>query len=228
MDPGDTQYLFKETRLNLEPPSPASLVGIRVPSKAAGFRDQQRLLANDSPAEDETTFRLRHLATASSVYHRRWNDTPRSFLWRVLDDGRLLSIRAVDICKKDKAPDAPLVLNFIFAVPIQPGCVAFADPEEHDALCVFVLDQASQLYSFTLRPDLFRKRTAVDASLSELGKVQSPAGLGFKSPHRLLAVDVNILLATVNDGGIIRFDRIKTNDCESSSPSTRDMHRRHD
>ncbi|KAM4059571.1 nucleoporin domain-containing protein [Hirsutella rhossiliensis] len=212
MDASETQYLFKETRLNLDPPSPASGVGIRVPSKAASFRGQQRLLANDSPAEDETAFRLNNLATASSVYHRRWHDTPRSFLWRVLEDGRVLSIRAVDICKKDKAPDAPLVLNFSFAVPIQPGCVAFADPEEHDALCVFVLDQASQLYTFTLRPDLFRKRTAVDASLSELGKVQSPAGLGFKSPHRLVAVNVNLILATVNDGGIIRFDRTKTND----------------
>lgn len=216
MDSGETQYLFKETRLNLEPPSPASGVGIRVPSKAASSRAQ---LANDSPAEDETTYRLKNLATASSIYHRRWHDTPRSFLWRVLEDGRVLSIRAVDICKKDKAPDAPLVLNFGFAVPIRSGCVAFADPEEHDALCVFVLDQASQLYTFTLRPDLFRKRTAVDSSLSELGKVQSPAGLGFKTPHRLVAVSVNTILATVNDGGIIRFDRAKTNDCKLAWPS---------
>lgn len=215
MDSGETQYLFKETRLNLEPPAPASVVTIRVPSKAASGRGQRRL-AHDLSAEDETTFRLKNLAVTSSVYHRKWHDTPRSFLWRVLDDGTLLSIRAVDICKKDKAPDAPLVLNFNFAVPIQQGCVAFADPEEHDALCVFVLDQASQLYTFTLRPDLFRKRTAIDAGLSELGKVQSPAGLGFKSPHRLIAVTANTLLATVNDGGMIRFDKTKTEDCRLS------------
>ncbi|PHH90928.1 hypothetical protein CDD83_2227 [Cordyceps sp. RAO-2017] len=213
MDSGETQYLFKETRLNLEPPSPASVVGIRVPSKAGGFRGQPGLLGHDSCPEDETTFRLKNLAAASSVYHRRWHDTPRSFLWRVLEEGRVLSIRAVDVCRRDnKAPDAPLVLNFNFTLPIQPGCVAFADPEEHDALCVFVLDQASQLYTFTLRPDLFRKRAAVDASLSELGKVQSPAGLSFKSPHRLVAVSANTVLATVNDGGMIRFDKTKTDD----------------
>ncbi|KJZ72603.1 hypothetical protein HIM_07962 [Hirsutella minnesotensis 3608] len=212
MASGETQYLFKETRLNLEPPSPASIASIRVPSKASGSRSQQKLLAHDASTEDETTFRLRNLASASSVFHRKSHDTPRSFLWRVLEDGHVLNIRAVDICKKDKAPDAPLVLNFTFSVPIQPGCVAFADPEEHDALCVFVLDQASQLYTFTLRPDLFRKRTAVDASLGELGKVQPSTGLGFKHPHRLVAVSTNVLLVTVNDGGIIRFDRAKSND----------------
>ncbi|KYK55477.1 DNA repair protein RAD51 [Drechmeria coniospora] len=212
MDSSDIQYLFKEIRLNLEPPSPASVVTIRVPSKAAGSSRGQRSLALDASVEDETTFKSKHLAGASSVYHRKWHDTPRSFLWRVLEDGTLLSIRAVDMCKKDKAPDAPLILNFHFQVPIQPGCVAFADPEEHDALCIFVLDEASQLYTFTVRPDLFRRRTAIDAGLSEVGKVQTPAGLGFKSAHRMVAVTANTLLVTVNDGGMIRFDKAKTDD----------------
>lgn len=209
MEQQEAHILFKETRLNLEPSSPAVQVSIRVPSKTGGARTQQ---TSDPSVDDETTFRLRNLTGASSIYHRRWHDAPRSFLWRVLDDGRLLSIRVVDLCKRDKAPDAPLVLNFTFALPIQPGCVAFSDPQEHDALCVFVLDRASQLFTFTLRPDCFRRRAAVDASLSELGKVQTPAGLGFKTPHRLIAVTSDILLATVNDGGMIRFDRNRTDD----------------
>lgn len=224
MDTGVSQFLFKETRLNLEPASPASVVGVRVPSNASHSRGHQRLV-DDSPAEDETAFRLKNLSVASSVYHRKWHDSPRSFLWRVLGDGKVLNVRAVDICKKDKGPNAPLVLNFTFSVQIKPGCVAFADPEEHDALCVFVLDQSSQLFTFTLRPDLFRKRTAVDAGLMELGKVQSPAGLGFKTPHRLVAVNTSTLLATVSDGGIIRFDRTKGNNCEFGpfcAPATTD------
>lgn len=211
MDSGEIQFLFKETRLNLEPPAPASVVTIRVPSKSASGRGQRRA-THDASAEDETVFRLKNIAVASSIYHRKRHDAPRRFLWRVLDDGTLLSIRAVDVCKRDKAPDAPLVLNFNFAVPIQPGCVALADPEEHDALCVFILDQASQLYTFTLRPDLFRKRTAIDAGLSELGKVQSPAGLGFKSPHRMVAVTANTVLVTVSDGGLIRLDKTRGDD----------------
>jgi nuclear pore complex protein Nup160 len=214
MDSGEIQYLFKETRLNLEPPAPASVVSIRVPSKNGNSRSQRRLTTHDSSSEDETTFRLKNLAVSSSIYHRKWHDTPRNFLWRVLEDGTVLSIRAVDVCKYDKTPDAPLVLNFNFGVPIQTGCVAFSDPEEHDALCVYVLDQSSQLYTFTLRPEFFRKRTAIDAVLSELSKVQSPAGLSFKSPHRLVAVTSNTLLVTVSDGGIIRLDKTRLDDCE--------------
>ncbi|KAH7223220.1 nucleoporin Nup120/160-domain-containing protein [Fusarium oxysporum] len=214
MDQGDTEYLFKETRVNLDPPTSSSVVTIRVPSNSIQSRNYRKP-ARENTAEDETTFRTKNLATASSVYHRTWHDTPRSFLWRVLEDGTLLSIRAVDVCKKTQATDSPLVLNFHFSVPIQPGCVTFSDPEEHDSLCVFVLDQAYQLYSFTLRPDLFRKRSAVDAGLSDLGKVQAPAGLGFKHPHRMIAVNAETLLITVNDGGMIRLDKNKAHEPSS-------------
>ncbi|KAG6037411.1 hypothetical protein E4U41_005164 [Claviceps citrina] len=212
MDSGDIQYLFKETRLNLEPPAATSVVNIRVPSKTGSSRSQQRIASNHPSTDDEATFRTKNIASASSIYHRKWHDSPRSFLWRVLEDDSVLSIRVVDVCKKDKTADTPLVLNFNFGVPIKAGCVAFADPEEHDALCVFVLDQSSQLFTFTLRPDFFRKRTALDAVLSELCKVHSPAGLTFKSPHRLVAVTANTLLVTVSDGGMIRFDKRRSDD----------------
>lgn len=208
MDSGETHYLFKETRLNLEPPAPGSVVTIRVPSGASSSRTSQKAL-RDSPGDHETIFRRQNLANAAGIYHRQYHTSPRSFLWRVLDDGGLLSIRVVDVCKKDvKTPDALLVLNLQFSTPIQPGCVALSDPQEHDALYVYVLDQACQLFSFTLRPDFFRKRAPQDVSPSELGaKVQAPAGLGFKHPHRLVAVDQDTLLVTVNDGGMIRFDK---------------------
>lgn len=211
MDSGDTQYLYKETRLNLEPPAAASVVTIRVPS-LSGTGDGFDSKITVGAAEDETAFRRKNLATATSLYHRQFHDTPRGFLWRVLEDGHLLSVRAADVCRHNKTQDASLVLNFHFSVPIQPGCVALADPQEHDALCLFVLDTSSHLYTFTLRPDLFRKRTAVDAGLSDLAKVQAPAGLGFKYPHRMVAVSANTLLVTVNDGGMIRLDRNQADD----------------
>lgn len=212
MDSSDLQYLYKETRLNLEPPSPSSVVTIRVPA-GSGSRGRPKL---SHDAEDETTFRLKNLATAASIYRRKWHDSPRNFLWRVLEDGTLLSIRAVDVSKKDKAADASLIINFHFTAPIQPGCVVFSDPEEHDALCVHVLDQACYLYTFTLRPDLFKRRGAVDAGLPDICKVQSPSGLTFKYPHRMVAVSANTLLVTVNDGGMIRFDRQKGDDASNA------------
>ncbi|CEJ90670.1 Putative Dna repair protein rad51 [[Torrubiella] hemipterigena] len=214
MDSGDTQFLFKETRLNLEPPAPASIVTIRVPSTSAQARSQRQRSA-DGASEEEAAFKQKNLASSSAIYHRQFHHGPRSFLWRVLEDGTLLSIRAIDIARENKGLDATLILNFHFTVPIQPSCVAFADPQEHDALCVFVLDTSCHLYTFTLRPEFFRKRTAVDIGLADLAKVQAPAGLGFKYPHRMVAVSSNTLLVTVNDGGMIRFDRNHADDPSS-------------
>ncbi|KOS20607.1 Nucleoporin nup120 [Escovopsis weberi] len=215
MDSGEIQYLFKETRLNLDPPSPSVVITVRVPPSSNGYyRSRSRIAAYD--VEDETSFRSRNLASAASVYQRKWHDSPRRFLWRVLEDGMLLSVRAVDVCKRDKEADASLILNFQFNAPIQPGCIALSDPEEHDALCVNALDINCQLYTFTLRPDLFKRKSAVDAKLSEICKMQAPSGLSFKYPHRMVAVSSDILLVTVSDGGMIRFDRQKPEDSPSA------------
>lgn len=211
MDSGETQYFYKETRLNLEPSSSSLVVNVRLPgSNSRGQRDKR---GNDN-ANDVSSLESKYLASASSIYHRKWHDSPRSFLWRVLENGTVLSVRVADVYKKDKESDSPLVLNFHFTTPIQPNCVAFADPQEHDALCVFVIDQSKHLWTFTLRPDLFRKRSAVDAGLSDLAKRHVPTGLSLKHPHRMVAVSTDILLITVNDGGMIRFDRTSPSDCK--------------
>jgi nuclear pore complex protein Nup160 len=204
MDYGDTPFLYKETRLSLEP---EKTVVLKIPSTG---RNHYRA---DIAVEDEAAFRQNNLAIASSIYRRKWHDSPRSILWRVLGDGTVLSIRAFDVCQKSSVADTNLVLNFHFTVPIQPSCVVFTEPKEHDALGVFVLDQANQLYSFMLRPDMFRKKSALDSVLQDLAKVQALAGLGFKHAHRMVAVSEKTLLVTVNDGGMIRLDREKSSDC---------------
>lgn len=212
MDSGETQYFYKETRLNLEPPSSSLVVNVRLPG--SNSRARRSIQASDSNSNDVSALESQYLASASSIYHRKWHDSPRSFLWRVLENGTVLSIRVADVYKKDKDSDSPLVLNFNFTTPVQPNCVVFADPQEHDALCVFVIDQSKHLWTFTLRPDLFRKRSAVDAGLSDLAKRHVPTGLSLKHPHRMVAVSTDILLITVNDGGMIRFDRTAPTDCE--------------
>jgi nuclear pore complex protein Nup160 len=176
MDSSDAPYVLKETRLNLEPPASAFVVNIKVPSTSASNRYQRQSVQKPAD-EDETAFRLKNLATASSIYRRQWHDTPRSFLWRVLDDGSVLSIRVVDVSRTKDAPESSLILNFRFPAPIQPGCVALADPQEHDALGVYVLDQVNQLYSFMLRPEFFRKKSSMDAVLTDFAKIYSPSWL---------------------------------------------------
>jgi nuclear pore complex protein Nup160 len=217
MDSGESQYLFKETRLNLEPSSPSVIINIQVPRLANQGRSANRRAVNgDSNAtEEEIEFRRKNLATASSISHRLWHDSPRSFLWRVIEDGTILSVRAVDVCKQERESDAPLILNFHFSVPIIPSCIALADPKDHDALCIFVLDETYHLHYISLRPDAFRKRSTMETGFSEICKSYLPPVFGFKHPHRMVAVSADQLVVMLTDGGLVRLDRNKAHDGKS-------------
>ena len=209
----DFEILYKETRLNLEPASQSSTIQIRVAPPSAYARASSS--RSSSSADDERGYRSKSLATASSIYYRKHhNHSPRGFLWRVLDHGTVLSLRVADVCKQQKEADAPLILNLRFAAAIRPSCVGFADAEDNDALCVHVVDYSNQLWSITLRPDPFRRRTATDSGLGDACKSYSPPGFGFKHPHRLEVVNFNQLIVTMHDGGILKFDRTKGLECK--------------
>ncbi len=203
----DFEILYKETRLNLEPASQSSTVQLRVAPHNAYTRSSSSRGA--SSADDERAYRSKSLATASSIYYRKHNNSPRGFLWRVLDNGTVLSIRVADVSKRQKESDTPLILNLRFPTAIRTPCVGFADHEDQDALCVFVIDHANQLWSITLRPDHFRKRAATEGGLGDACKSHSPPGFGFKHPHRLAVVNSDQLIVTMHDGGILKFDRNK-------------------
>ncbi|KAI1847480.1 hypothetical protein JX265_013956 [Neoarthrinium moseri] len=207
MSSRDPLYLHKETRLNLEAPSSALIVNVKLPSGSATARGQRR---PHPPDEDEKLFRSRNCAVASSIYHRKHHAAPRSFLWRVLDADTLLSVRCIDVCKTKKSPDANLVVNLRFTQPIRPSCVALADSPDHDALSVFVVDQSNQFFTITLKPEHFRRPSPAD--IADLCKVHSSAALGIKVAHRLIAADDNLLVVTTHDGGILKLDRNKGHD----------------
>lgn len=211
MDP-EPPITFKETRVNLEPASPASVVHIRLPSPSNSKSRDRRLKAAKKYGEEESTYRSKNLATAASIYHRKHHDSPRTFLWRVLEDDYVLSIRAADVCKKANADDANLILHLRFPNPVRTSCIALADPAEHDALNLFVLDHTNYLYTITLRPDHFRKRSATENGLGDACKPHLAGSFSFKHPHRLIAVSAYHVIVTFHDGGIIRFDRNKSHD----------------
>ncbi|KAI0450657.1 nucleoporin Nup120/160-domain-containing protein [Xylaria acuta] len=201
---------FKETRLNLEPSSSTFVVDVQLPSAATSSKNRRQTNGSARSNGDDGVLRAQGCAAASAVYHRKHHHYPRSFLWRVLEDNSILSLRTVDVCKPDRASDANLILNLHFPHPIRPACVALSDPPDHDALAVFVLDDAGQLYSLFLRPDSFRKRSFVEAGLGDACKLFIVNSLqSFKTPYRLAAVNTEQLIVTLTDGGHIRLDKSK-------------------
>jgi len=208
----DFEVLYQEARLNLEPFSPSSIAQIRVAPQGPSARSSS-IRSSVNAADDEKAYRAKNLATASSIYYRENHSSPRAVLWRVLENDTVLSLRAADLHKQQKEADVPLILNLRFPSAIRTSCIGFADPTDHDVLCVFVIDQSNQLYSITLRPDHFKKRSATDgAGLGEACKVYSPPGFSFKHPHRLAVVGPDQLIVTMHDGGILRFDRNTSHD----------------
>ncbi|CAK7212136.1 hypothetical protein SBRCBS47491_001370 [Sporothrix bragantina] len=263
-------YAYKETRVSLEPASPATVVHAQVPAanggsvrrltsrlvggngsngnsngvnsitRSIGHSNLSSSLTNLSGSsggdsntftEEERFFRAKSLASESGIFHRRHHDAPRSFLWRVLEGGHVLSIRAVDVAKHQNdasastatpsSADAPLTLYLHFAKPVRPGCIALTDPPKHDALAVFVLDESFYLHHLQLRPDVFRKRAfANEADLGEAWQPYLSATFNFKQPRRLVAVSASELVVALHDGGLINFRRDSRHHDAPSSPST--------
>ncbi|KAI0838956.1 nucleoporin Nup120/160-domain-containing protein [Hypoxylon sp. FL0890] len=197
-------YSYKETRLNLEPSSSSYIVDIELPTLTQGRGPRKSSRSAKAAAKNEVA-----RATTSAIYYRKHHGFPKAFLWRILEDDTLFSIRTVDICKPKKASDANLILNFHFQNPIRPTCVALCDPSDHDALSVFILDTTDQLYSIFLRPDSFCKRSFVETGLGDSCKVSQPNAFrsNFKHPYRLLAINNDQLVATLSDGGHVLFDK---------------------
>ncbi|KAI2635207.1 nucleoporin Nup120/160-domain-containing protein [Xylaria nigripes] len=207
----EPRIFFKETRVNFEPSSPAFVVDVKVPSIANPPRNRRQGNGSFRSNVDVGAIRSQACATASSIYHRKHHQYPRSFLWRILEDNSILSLRVVDICKPEEASETNLILNFHFPHTIRPSCVALCDPSDHDALAVFVIDELGVLTSLFLRPDSFRKRSYVESSLSDACRILTINALqGFKTPYRLLAVNDSQLILTLTDGGHIRLDKNKS------------------
>jgi nuclear pore complex protein Nup160 len=205
-------YAYKETRLDLEPATQGSTIAIRlpspspstIPSRTAQKRSQITELLI---AEDEIAFRRSHLATAASIYHRTHYKLPRSFLWRVLEEGKVLSVRAVDVSRPSNSADANLTLRLTFPSPIIPGCVALSDSKDHDILTIFAITTSKQLYTLTLRPDFFRKPSSTEDNVDDWCKIHVSNSFSFKIPHRLAALGADQLLISVQDGSLLKLDR---------------------
>jgi len=207
-------YAYKEARINLDPAVQGSTVQIRLPAshtvttwtKAAPRRSQ---VVEIPVAEDENAFKYRQLASAASIYHRQHHDSPKSYLWRLLEDAKVLSINVVDVSKQTNTADANLTLRLVFPSPVRSGCVALSDSPEHDVLSVFVLLESNHLYTLTLRPEYFRKVSSTEDNVTDWCKIYSASAFGIasKTPHRLAALTTDELLISQYNGELLRLVR---------------------
>ncbi|GAB7348628.1 hypothetical protein MBLNU459_g7002t1 [Dothideomycetes sp. NU459] len=204
-------YLYTEARLDIEPTYPNSTLHISTES-ASLFSGRKRPRLDDGDADkDEDSYARRHVATEGSIFFRRKNKSPRSFLWRVLEDRKLLEIQSVDLVQSRRnTQESVLSFALTFANPIRPNGVAFADPEERDSLDIFVLTEKNELYTFTLRKDILLKSSvpsSADFDTSSCYKCFTPSSFSFRHPYKLVATSSLELLISLHDGGLLRLER---------------------
>ena len=203
--------LYKETRVDLEPFCPSSIIHLQLPSNGTFARSTrlQRRVVNALPAsKKEEDFSRQHLASSGSVYFRRSNKYPRSFLWRCLEEDTTLELRSVDLSKDEhETRDATLILRIMFPSAIRRGGVALADSVDHDVLHVFVVTKSNEIYTLTLRPDFFCRPEASEDDVGRWCHTFKPSTFSVTTPHRLIACSSVELLVSLTDGRLLRLSR---------------------
>lgn len=215
--------LYKEARLNIEPAFPGSTIAFTLPTSALstfGSRPNAKrtIITEQYADQDEDNFTRRHLATNGSMFFRQHHHYPRSFLWRILDNRKMLEIQAVDLDHdlSDKF-EANLTLLLQFPSPLRPFCVAFAEPTDRDVLTIYAITTANELYTINLHRDFFVSPVASELEIETWCKMSEPALFSGRIPYRLATEGVDELLVTLDDGAICRLLWDKANNAWDGS-----------
>ncbi|KAJ9311282.1 hypothetical protein DTO271D3_8437 [Paecilomyces variotii] len=220
--------IYKETKVDLRPVSPSTVVNIQIPTQDGAQRRARFSItpfdAQEEPiSKDEEEFAKRYLATQGSIYFRQRKAYPRAFVWRVVDDNRVLEIQSADLTRSaHEHHEANVTLRLDFQEAIIPSGVALADPEDHEVVNVFVLTVSKQLHTLTLRPEFFRRTSSIDENVSDWCKTSTPAPLAFSYPHRLHASSPYELFISLDSGALLRLTRRAGDDGSHWSPITFD------
>ncbi|KAL4924346.1 nucleoporin Nup120/160 [Aspergillus undulatus] len=220
--------IYKDTQVDLRPYSQNTVVNIPIPTQTSSQSRARFAISSltglDEPAaKDEDEFAKRYIATQGSVYFRKRNVYPRTFLWRVVNESKVLEIQCVDLTKGGiEKHEYNVTLRLTFQEGILPSGVALADSEEHEVLNVFVITASKELHTLALRPEFFRRTESIDENVSDWCRSYVPAPSAFSHPHRLHASSPLELFVSLDNGALLRLTRRAADDGSNWSPLTLD------
>jgi hypothetical protein len=205
-------FLYTETRLNLDQSYTNSTVEIILPSTGSSFGVQsgskRSVVSGVEVGSDIATFTRDHIASEGSVYFRRDERYPRSFLWRLLDDKKVLEVQSVDLSQDaSEKTDAILTLLLRFPAAIRPFCIAFGDPDERDALNIFAITTANELWTLTIPREFFVSLKSTEDVNMDWCRVMVPSIFSTYQPYRLFAASARQLFVSMTNGSVARLTR---------------------
>ncbi|KAI5302785.1 hypothetical protein KEM56_000357 [Ascosphaera pollenicola] len=210
---------YTETRVDVKSTTPGTVVDIAA-SRGGGARRWNSSSVNSSPGQqglprDEKSFAARYVASQSSLYFRDSQKFPRAFLWRVLNNDRVLEIRSVDVARSSYGvKEADVVLRFYFTEAILPNGVTITDRNDSDSLSVFVLTggREAQMYTLTLKPEFFQDATLVEEACDDISKSYKAPQFSVTQPHRIYAKNSQEVFVSLTNGTLLRLRRRANSD----------------
>ncbi|KAL8733716.1 MAG: hypothetical protein Q9166_001909 [cf. Caloplaca sp. 2 TL-2023] len=210
-------YAFTETRVDCEALEPCSVVQVQLPSSRAS-RPQRRIVsttAGSTAFNNEEIYSRSSLASASSLYFSNLHRYPQSFLWRVLENSKVLELRSIDLHKNDSnQAENTVILQLGFPSVIRRGGVALAD-DRRDTLSVFILTKGNELFTLTIPIKLFNDVAASEEEPEKWCKIFKPSSFVLSTPHRLVAGSPGQLAVALADGKLLTLTRQKGQDGSS-------------
>ncbi|KAF2667963.1 hypothetical protein BT63DRAFT_441495 [Microthyrium microscopicum] len=204
------RYNYTETRLNLDQAYAGSTVELAIPESSHynALQPKRTILSSSSSGTDEASFLRDNLALDCSIFFRHENRYPRSFLWRLLDERKVLEIQSVDLTQDaGEKVEALLTLRLRFPSSIRPYCLAFADPEVKDALTVYAITATNELYTITLQKDLFVHLKSSETLPTDWCRIFAPPALRVREPFRLTSINAEELFVSLSDGALLKLDQ---------------------
>ncbi|KAJ5366509.1 Nucleoporin [Penicillium brevicompactum] len=219
--------IYKDSRVDLRPYAPTTVANIQIPTQDSLIRRPRFSISSADQelpiAKDEDEFARRYLATQGDVYFRKRRVYPRTFLWRVINDNKVLEIQCADLTKGGtEVYEYNVTLRLDFQEAILPFGVELSDSEDHEIINVFVITASKHLHTLSLRPEFFRRTSSIDENVRDWCKTCVPAPLAFSNPHRLHASSPLELFISLDNGSLLRLTRRAGDDGSHWSPLTFD------
>nr|POE54934.1 nucleoporin [Quercus suber] len=159
---------------------------------------------------DEESYARKHLATEGSVFVRSESKSPRTFLWRVLNDRQILEVQCIDLVQEsERTNESCLTFRIEVKEGIREHGIVFADSQDTDALEIFVLSTKCELFTITLGRDLLLKQTIPTAfDPATCVKSYVPTSLTtHRHAYRMFGMDSRELYVSLADGSFLRLSR---------------------
>ncbi|KAK9464763.1 nucleoporin Nup120/160-domain-containing protein [Lipomyces arxii] len=214
----DTRKWLRESSIRVDSSSlrsPTTELTAPDPDNGDGFHSSssrffKRRQSKVDGLDPEEEYLREHMATASSIYHRSFAGAyPKSLLWRVLNNGHVLTITPIDLVASEEVLVSSTDLHRIVIKlphPIKPACVTFSEAYDGDSITVDVFTESLTLYSFVFNSRSFTGEW-LRRPLTEWCHVQESAHFNLRPPHHMVSLRDGSLIFALQDGGLMKVDR---------------------